>query len=87
MGGASDHLDKIDGKIRRLKELYRSVHAGLPWRLPKSEVKNLVCYCTSRMNFRRSSSNVSTISPHVAFTGRKPNYKKELGLAFGDCVE
>jgi hypothetical protein len=30
VGGASNHLDKIDGKLRRLKELYRSVHAGLP---------------------------------------------------------
>jgi hypothetical protein len=39
------------------------------------------------MNHRRSSSNVSTISPRVAFTGRKPNYNKELGLAFGDYVE
>ncbi len=87
VSGAGDHLDKIDGKIRRLKELYRSVHAGLPWRLPRSAVKDLVYYCTSRMNLRRSSSNVSTISPRVAFTGRKPNYKKELGLAFGDYVE
>jgi hypothetical protein len=54
VGGAGDHLDKIDGKIRRLKELYRSVHAGLPWRLPKSAVKDLVYYCTSRINLRRS---------------------------------
>jgi hypothetical protein len=62
VGGAGDHLDKIDGKIRRLKELYRSVHTGFPWWPPKSEVKNLVYYCTSRMNLRRrSSSNVSTI--------------------------
>ena len=27
VSGAGDHLDKIDGKIRRLKELYCSVHA------------------------------------------------------------
>ena len=39
------------------------------------------------MNLRRTSSNVSILSPRVAFTRRKPNYKKEVGLAFGDYVE
>ena len=29
IGGAGDHADKIDQKIRRVKELIRSVHSGL----------------------------------------------------------
>ena len=29
-GGAKDHVVKVDAKIRRLKETYRSVKAGLP---------------------------------------------------------
>jgi hypothetical protein len=28
-----------------------------------------------------------TVSPRVLFTGVKPNYRKELSLAFGDYVE
>ena len=41
-GGAKDHVVKVDAKIRRLKETYRSVKAGLPWKLPKNRVKDLV---------------------------------------------
>jgi hypothetical protein len=85
--GAGDHLDKIDAKIRRIKESIRSVHADLPWELPNSMVSDLVTYCNSRINLRRASSDSTKVSPRVAFTGRKPNYKKELGLAFGDYVE
>lgn len=34
------HLDKVDAKIRRLKETIRSVSAGLPWKLPSSRLWN-----------------------------------------------
>jgi len=40
--GAGDHLDEIDMKIHRLKELMRSVVAGLPYTLGKDLVKDLV---------------------------------------------
>ena len=87
IAGAGDHLDKIDGKIRRIKETIRSVNAGLPWNLPDANVKDLVRYSNSRMNLRRPSTNGSAVAPRVALTGRKPDYKKELSLAFGDYVE
>ena len=87
VAGAGDHLDKIDSKIRRLKEMIRSIHAGLPWDLPDANVKDLVRYANSRMNLRRPSTNGSTVAPRVALTGIKPNFKKELALAFGDYVE
>jgi hypothetical protein len=44
VGGAGDYVSKVDAKIRRIKELYRIVKAGLPWKLPPSLVKDLVTY-------------------------------------------
>jgi hypothetical protein len=85
--GAGDFVSKIDVRIRRLKEMYRAVKAGLPWMLPKSRVKDLMTYCVSRKNLRRTSALDGTVCPKVLFTGIKPNYRKELLLAFGDYVE
>ena len=87
ISGAGDHLDKVDAKIRRLKETIRSVNAGLPWKLPSSRVKDIVTYATIRMNARRTSSNTTAVAPRVAFTGRKLNYKKEYELSFGTYCE
>jgi hypothetical protein len=44
VGDAEDYVSKVDVKIRRIKELYRSVKVGLPWKLPPSLVKDLVAY-------------------------------------------
>ena len=85
--GAGDHLDKVDAKIRRLKETIRSVSAGLPWKLPSSRVKDLVTYATIRTNARRTTSSTTAVAPRVAFTGRKINYKKEYELEFGTYCE
>jgi hypothetical protein len=40
VGGAGDYVSKVDAKICHIKELYRSVKAGLPWKLPPSLVKD-----------------------------------------------
>ena len=87
VGGARDFVAKVDAKIRRLKDTYRCVKAGLPWKLAHSRVKDLVAYSVSRINLRSSTSLSTTLSPRVLFTGMKPNFKKELSLAFGDYVE
>ena len=79
-GGAKDHVVKVDAKIRRLKETYRSVKAGLPWKLPKNQVKDLVAYAASRLNLRGTSALQGVQSPGVLFTGLKPNYKKEFWI-------
>ncbi len=50
VGGAGDYVAKVDAKIRRLKETYRSVKSGLAWELPGSLVEDLVAYVVSRMN-------------------------------------
>jgi len=87
-GGAGDHAEKIDQKIRRLKELVRSVFSGLPWNLPKALVNDVVLFGVSRLNMRRGQSRSGNVAtPRVLFTGRKPSFKKEFSLSFGDYVE
>ncbi len=87
VGGAGDYASKVDAKIRRIKELYRSVKAGLPWKLPPSLVKDLVTYAVSRINILRMTVLNVNVCPKVLFPGLRMNYKKELSLAFVDYVE
>jgi hypothetical protein len=86
-GGASDYVPKVDSKIKRIKELHRAVKNGLPWKLPTSTVKHLVCYAVGRINLRRTTAMSSNMSPYRMFTGTRVNYKKSLALAFGDYAE
>jgi hypothetical protein len=55
-GGAGDYCSKVDAKIKRIKERYKCVKNGLPWKLPPSKVKDLNRYSVSRLNIRRTSS-------------------------------
>ena len=86
VSGAGDHLDKVDAKIRRIKEMMRSVLAGLPFTLPKLRIKDLATYVVSRINTRRTTASSDNVSPRVKFTGRKILYR-EFQLGFGDYVE
>ena len=85
--GAGDHLPKVDIRIRRIKEVARSVIASLDWKLPKSMVEDLITYCVSRLNIRSSGSLNGFECPRVRLTGRKIDYKREFALSFGDYVE
>jgi len=85
--GAGDHLDKIDIKIRRLKELMRAVLADLPYSLPKDRLKGLVTYSMSGLNNRSTKALNDATSPRIRLTGFKPDFKQEFGLAFGDYAE
>jgi len=87
VSGAGDHLDKVETKIRRIKELMRSVIAGLPYKLPKKRLKDLVTYAVCRTNIKSTASLNNNVSRRVRFTGYRPDYKHEFGLAFGDYVE
>jgi hypothetical protein len=87
VGGTGDYVAKVDAKIRRLKETYRSVKSGLAWELPSSLVEDLLAYVVSRMNIRRTTALRENVCPRVLFTGIPVDYKKELLLAFGDYVE
>jgi hypothetical protein len=87
VGGAGDYVSKVDVKIRSIKELYRSVKAGLPWKLPPTLVKDLVMYAVSHINICHTTALNVNVCPKVLFTGLCVNYKKELSLAFGDYAE
>ncbi len=84
--GAGDHLDKVDSKIRRVKETMRSVIAGLPYQLSRARIKDLATYAVSRLNIRKTAALTDNVCPRVKFTGVKVDFKKEFGLAFGDYV-
>jgi hypothetical protein len=56
VGGAGDYVVKVDAKIRRIKETYRTIKCGLSWSLPKCLVAELVAYVVSRLNIRRTSA-------------------------------
>jgi hypothetical protein len=86
IGGRGDHTRLVDNRMRHLKELSRSVYDGLPWTMPVILSEALLIYSVSRMNLRKSST-LAGESPRVAFTGRKPSWKSELSIAFGDYVE
>jgi hypothetical protein len=79
---ARDFVPKVDAKIRRIKEVYRSVKAAIPWKLPLSLVKDLVAYAVSRINVQRATAISQNDCPRVMFTGKRVDYRKELSLAF-----
>ncbi len=84
---AGDYVSKVDAKIQRIKELYRSVKAGLKWKLPPMLMKDLVAYAISWINILRTTAINLNICPWLLFSGVWINYKKELERAFGDYVE
>ena len=86
-GGAKDNNAKVDIKIRRLKELCRSVQASLPWAVPKTMVKDLLAYAVARLNIRRMTEINQNVCPKVLFTGIKMDFSKELTLEFGTYAE
>jgi hypothetical protein len=85
--GVGNHLDKVDSKIRWVKEMVRAVIAGLPYRFSRERLKDLVTYTVSRINLKRTMSLTDNVCPRVKFTGVRPGYESEFGLAFGDYVE
>ena len=85
--GAGDHLSKVDIRIRRIKEMARSIISNLDWTMPKALVNELITFCVSRMNVMMSKSISGDECPRVKLTGRKIDYKKEFALTFGDYVE
>ena len=84
ISGAGDHMRIIDNIIRHVKEIMRSVFHSLPWKQPEILDEALGLYAVSRFNLHRRSATGE--SPRVAFTGRKPSYKVELSVAYGDNV-
>jgi hypothetical protein len=85
VGGTGDYVAKVDAKTHRIKETYRKVKHGLPWKLPKRFVPDLVGYAVSRLNIRRTQVLSGNTCPRVLFTGIPVPYS-ELSVAFRDYV-
>ena len=85
--GVGDHLNMIDTKIRRMKEIMRAVIDRVPFKLSKDRLKDLATYAVNRMNLKSTEGLISNESPRVRFTGIKPEFSAEFGLSFGDYVE
>ncbi len=45
IGGAGNYVPKADSKIRRIKEMYQSIKAGLAWKLPVMIIKKALYGC------------------------------------------
>jgi hypothetical protein len=86
-GGAGDYVPKADIQKRRIKEIVRGIKAVLPWKLPPFLLKDLVAFAVSRINIKRSTAVNQNVCARVAFTGIKPDFRKELSLGFGDYCE
>ncbi len=65
----------------------RAIIAGLPFQLSRDSLKDLVTYVVSLMNLKRTTSLTDNVCPRVKFTGLRPGYEAEFGLAFGDYME
>jgi hypothetical protein len=80
-------VPKVEAKIHRIKERYKSGKDELPWKLLPVMVKDLVAYVVSRINIERSVAKNHSMVPNVLFTGMLVDFRKEFGLAFGDSCE
>ena len=83
--GAGDHVPVAENKIRTIRDRCRAVSQGLKYPIPDSLLTDLVRYVVSRLN--NEVQDGEERSPRHKFTGRKPNYKKDYALKFGDYCE
>jgi hypothetical protein len=82
--GAGEYVPKADIQIRRVKEIMRGIKAVLQWKLLSLLLKDLVAFSVSRINIRRLMALNQNVCARFSFTGIKPDFWKELLLAFGD---
>ena len=70
-----------------MKEIVRGIKVVLRRKLPLVLLKDLVAFSVSRMNIRKSMALNQNVCARVSFTGMKPDFWKELLLAFGSYCE
>lgn len=81
------HVPRPERKGRTVKERMRTVFNSLVYRLAVRFVKYLVFFVVTRLNMIPQASDGSRICPRERFSGKKVVFNKDLGLAFGDCVQ
>jgi hypothetical protein len=85
--GAGSHVPDIERKIQEVKQRVRAVINSLPYRLARTLLAFLVCFCVSRINLVPHKTGLINISPSEAFRGRKADYKRDLRVGFGEYCE
>jgi Reverse transcriptase (RNA-dependent DNA polymerase) len=86
--GAGSHVPVVENKIKVVKERVRGHLAVSPFKLCISLLVWLVYFCVSRLNLVPTSTMSSeNVAPREAFNGTKIDYKRDLGLKFGQYCE
>ena len=85
--GAGSHVPTVERKIGVVKGRVRGHINTLPFNLCMSLLIWLVYFCVNRINLVPTSTMPEVISPREAFNGMRLDYKRDLGLKFGQYVE
>ncbi len=87
ISGAGSHAPVVERRIRVIKERVRGILSTLPYALPQSLFKYLVAFAVSRLNLAPANTIVSNITPRQWITGARPDFKRDVRIAFGEYVE
>ena len=86
--GAGSHVPVVENKIKTVKERVRGHIATMPFKLCISLLVWLVYFCVSRINLVPTSTmSTDYVAPREAFNGSRLDYKRDLGLKFGEYCE
>ena len=87
ISGAGGHVQRVERKIRVIKERVRVTMHSLPYTLSTLGIIMCVLYCVSRLNYEPSGTRQSGISAREAFLGRKIDEKRDFRCAYGDYAQ
>jgi hypothetical protein len=82
IAGAGAHAPVVERRIR-----VRGILSTLPYAMSQSLFKYLVAFAVSRLNLAPANTIVSNITPRQWITGARPDFKRDLRVAFGEYVE
>ena len=88
ISGAGGHVARVERRIRVVKERVRAhVAYHLPFTLSTVGISMCILYVVSRLNYEPAGVREWGPSPREAFTGRKPDGKKDFRCSFGDYAQ
>ena len=84
--GSGTHDGKVEERIRRIKDNLRSIAMSLPYKFGDALTTWAVLYSTYVLNLMPARVGCG-MCPREILTGRKPEFKKVLPIAFGDFCQ
>ena len=81
--GFGMHVHTVERAIRYIKEVVRSVHAGLPYTCPRAIFKLLVPFVALRLNIFPSSTRSDNLSVYQLVYNRPADARRDCQLCFG----